>query len=128
MPAAHVLIVDDEALLRWSLKQRLQSSGHDVVEAGSVSEAFERISPDTDLVLLDFRLPDGDGLQILPRIKERAPDAPVIMMTAYSTIENAVEAMKCGAYHYVNKPFHLEEIDVLVAQALETSRLRREVR
>jgi len=79
-------------------------------------------------VLLDYRLPDGDGLQVLGRIKAQAPDIQVILMTAFSTIENAVEAMKLGAFHYVNKPFHLDEVVLLVEKALETNRLRREVR
>src|SRR5690606_18423251 len=68
------------------------------------------------------------GLSILRRIKEQTPDTLVIMMTAFSTIENAVEAMKLGAYHYVNKPFNLDEVALLVEKALETSALRREVR
>ena len=128
MPAATVLIVDDDLLLRHSLRDRFDQEGCDVVEAGSVAEAAERLTQDIDLALLDFHLPDGDGLSVLRRIKEQFPDTIVILMTAYSSVQNAVEAMKLGAFHYVNKPFDIDEIVLLADKALETTRLRREVR
>ena len=93
-----------------------------------MAEARSQIGPEVDLVLLDVKLPDGDGLSVLKIIKEQHPDILVILMTAFSTIENAVEAMKLGAFHYVNKPFNLDEVSLLVEKALETSQLRREVR
>jgi len=127
MAFSRILVVDDEQLVRWSLRERLSAEGHDVVEAGTAAEGIERAKDDIDLIFLDFKLPDGDGLQVLRKVKERTPDLPVILMTAFSTIESAVEAMKLGAFHYVNKPFNLDEVLLLAEKALETVSLRREV-
>ena len=128
MPAPTILVVDDEQLIRWSLKDRLTDEGYRVVEAETAAAAVARSEDGVDLVLLDYKLPDGDGLAVLKKIKERDPDTLVILLTAYSSVETAVEAMKHGAYHYANKPFNLDEIALLVENALETTRLRREVR
>src|SRR6266498_3963051 len=128
MLAPTVLVVDDEQLIRWSLNDRLAREGYRVVEADTAKAALERHAEGVDLVLLDYKLPDGDGLAVLKTIKEADADTLVILLTAYSTIDTAVEAMKAGAYHYANKPFNLDEIALLVEKALETTRLRREVR
>jgi len=128
MAQATLLIVDDEELVRWSLRERFTRDGYTVLESGTAAGAIEKITPAVDLVLLDYRLPDGDGLTLLRQIKELSPDTLVILMTAFSTVENAVAAMKHGAYHYLNKPFNLDDVSAIVEKALETSRLRREVR
>ncbi len=128
MANATVLIVDDEALVRWSLRERLIQDRFNVLEAGTASAALEQAGEAVDLILLDYRLPDSDGLVVLKKVKELYPDTLVILMTAHSTVENAVEAMKLGAFHYINKPFNVDEVALLVEKALETSRLRREVK
>jgi two-component system response regulator AtoC len=128
MAQATLLIVDDEDLVRWSLRERFVRDGYTVLESGTAAGAIEKMTPAVDLVLLDYRLPDGDGLSVLRQIKELSPDTLVILMTAFSTVENAVAAMKHGAYHYLNKPFNLDDVSAFVDKALETSRLRREVR
>ena len=128
MHSPTILVVDDEQLIRWSLVTRLTDDGYRVFEAGTAAEALARHGEGVDLVLLDYKLPDGDGLSVLKRIKEADSDTLVIMLTAHSSVDMAVEAMKAGAYHYANKPFNLDEIVLLVEKALETTSLRREVR
>jgi two-component system, NtrC family, response regulator AtoC len=128
MPNATVLVVDDEALIRWSLAERLKSEGYTVLEADTGRAALEKLSDGVDLVLLDYRLPDTDGVTVLRKMKELDPDILVILLTAYASVETAVEAMKLGAYHFANKPFNLDEVAATVERALETTRLRREVR
>jgi DNA-binding NtrC family response regulator len=128
MPTATILIVDDEQLIRWSLASRLKDEGYQVLEAGTAAEAMSLRREGVDLVLLDIGLPDASGLTVLKQIRDADADALVIMLTAHTGVQTAVEAMKNGAFHYVNKPFDLDEVALLVEKALETTQLRREVR
>jgi DNA-binding NtrC family response regulator len=128
MPNATVLVVDDEALIRWSLSERLKGEGYGVLEAETGAAALKKLPEGVDLVLLDYKLPDMDGVSVLRKVKEFDPDILVILLTAYATIETAVDAMKLGAYHFANKPFDLDDVSATVARALETTRLRREIR
>ena len=122
-----LLIVDDEPLICWSLGERLAEEGHRILEATTGTAALAQSSEGIDLVLLDWQLPDTDGLTLMRELRERGVDAPVVLMTGHSSVERAVQAMKEGAYHYATKPLNLDEIVILVDKALEATRLRREV-
>jgi DNA-binding NtrC family response regulator len=128
MAARRVLVVDDEELIRWSLTERLRADGHEVVQAGTAAEAIECAATGVDLVLLDYRLPDDDGVSVLKKLRDLDPDTLVIMLTAHSGVETVVEAMKSGAFDFATKPFDLDDIAIRVSRALETTRLRRELR
>lgn len=124
-----ILIVDDDDMIRESLSDNLKKSGYEVYTEGSGSGAFSIIKKHIiDLILLDMKLPDIDGLEVLKKIKEFDTDILVIIMTAYSDVQTAVSAMKLGAYHYINKPFELEELKLLIEKGLETQSLINEVR
>ena len=126
--ARHILVVDDEALIRWSLVERLRAEGYELSEAGTAATAIAQAEEGVDLVLLDYQLPDGDGISVLKKIREMDPDALVIMLTAHQDVSLVVEAMKAGAFDYAAKPFDLEDVALRVSRALETTRLRRELR
>ncbi len=128
MTNATVLVVDDEELIRWSLRERLRGEGYEVREAGTGREALEQFKEGVDIVLLDYRLPDIDGLTVLREMKGADPDVLVILLTSLVSVDTAVEAMKLGAFHFANKPFNLDEVAATVGRALETTRLRREVK
>ena len=123
-----ILVVDDEQLVRWSLRRHLEAQGHTVIEADSGRAARLAFEQGVDVVLLDVCLPDSQGTDLLRAWRAADPAAPVILITAHSTVEAAVAAMQQGAFHYLRKPFNLNEVTNLVVQALERSRLARDVR
>jgi DNA-binding NtrC family response regulator len=125
---ARILLVDDEPLLRRSLSTLLADAGYEVDQAETAGEALAQLGLSLpDLVLLDYRLPDRSGLEVLRRARRMAPRLPVLMMTAHGTIGGAVEAMREGAYDYLEKPFEVDELLPAVERGLETARLREEV-
>jgi DNA-binding NtrC family response regulator len=124
-----VLIIEDDDTVRTALSKALEQSGCIVHGSPTAADAFKQIdgvSP--DLVLLDYRLPDADGLEVLERIRRLKPDLAVIMITGFANTEIAVRAMHLGAYDYVSKPFTLEQMMFVVNKALEARRVRSETR
>ena len=124
-----ILIVDDDEVMQETLLDVLKKPGYEVFSVGSGNEVLATLKKNViDLILLDMKLPDVDGLEVLKEIKEFDTEILVIMMTAYSDVQTAVTAMKSGAYHYINKPFELEELKLLIEKGLETKSLINEVR
>ena len=120
-------MVDDEPAARFALT-RAFAADHRVLEAASVSEAREKLRDFfPDVILLDYSMPDGDGLSLLKEVGDREDAPAVIMLTAHGSERLAVEAMKAGAYHYLAKPYDLDELRLAVDRALERQELRREV-
>ncbi|MDO5073713.1 MAG: sigma 54-interacting transcriptional regulator [Neisseria animaloris] len=114
-----ILIADDEENVRKLLSIVLEESGHQIELAKGGKEAVDKFDETIDLVLLDIRMPEMDGLQVLQHLKNARPDVPVILMTAYAGVDTAVTALKSGAFDYIIKPFDLDEIQALVAKALQ---------
>jgi two-component system NtrC family response regulator len=124
-----ILIVDDEKNYLVVLEALLGPQGYEILTAGSAKEAIRLIQEsDLDLIITDMKMPGKSGMELLEASKEIKPDLPVIMMTAYGTIEMAVEAMKKRAYDYITKPFQNEELKLTVKKALENYRLIKENR
>ena len=124
-----ILIVDDDEVMQATLLDVLKKRGYEIYSVGSGNGALSTIKKNViDLILLDMRLPDIDGLEVLKKIKEFDTEILVIIMTAYSDVQTAVSSMKSGAYDYINKPFELEELKLLIEKGLETKSLINEVR
>ena len=129
MPAERILIVDDEEGLRRLLVRVLVKSGHEAIAVSGGAEALRQVAAEPfDLVITDIKMPEMDGLELLRQLKDFDPALPVIVMTAYGTVESAVEALRAGAYDYLAKPFEIDELKLTVAKALERERLLAENR
>src|SRR5437867_2206593 len=122
-----ILVVEDEEKLCRVLELQLSSSGFEVEKCGAAEDALKCVDR-VDLVLTDLRLPGMDGLQLLASIRQQNAHVPVIVMTAFGTIETAVEAMKAGATDFLLKPFSLDHLMTVVHKALEVRALRDENR
>lgn len=121
-------VIDDEEYIGWLIKKAFSKKGYKVKSFLTGKEGLQEIEKETpDIVLLDIRLNDMDGIDVLKRIKENEKSLPVIMITAHGTIEGAIEAMKLGAFFYLTKPFDIDELNIQVEKALEVERLKNEV-
>jgi two-component system NtrC family response regulator len=122
-----ILLVEDEPSLQLALGDTLSDEGYEVIVAGTFQEALVGLAGPVDLVLSDFRLPDGTGFDVLHAVQHESPDVPVVLLTAYGTVTGAVEAIRSGAAEYLTKPFENEQLLALVRRHLELRRLRRRV-
>ena len=128
MPKLKVLVIDDENLIRWSFKKHLDQKGYQVylAETGEAGiKLFEKHLP--EIIFLDNKLPGMQGLEVLKKLRHISDSAFIIFMTAYGTIETAIQAMKSGAYEYINKPFTFDEIDVILDNIEKKIQLDREI-
>jgi two-component system, NtrC family, response regulator GlrR len=124
-----ILVVDDDVSILKVLQMRLESEQYSVVAAAEIREAKERITEGGfDIALLDLKLDGGTGIELMKSLREVDPDLPVIILTAYGTIESAVEAMKEGAYSYLTKPFDYRELLIQIRNGIEKAKLSREVK
>ncbi|HHL71588.1 MAG TPA: sigma-54-dependent Fis family transcriptional regulator, partial [Bacteroidetes bacterium] len=123
-----ILIVDDDKLVTWSLSRDFEREGCQIKTVGNGESALPALREfNPDLILLDLRLPGIDGLEVLKQIKAADSDVIVIMMTAYATVETAVQAVKLGALDFIKKPFTFDELKIIIERALRSRSLSREV-
>ncbi len=124
MTQGAILIADDEELIRQVLAGALGEVGYAVETADSGTRAWARLQEHAfDLAFLDIRMPEPGGLDLLLRVQTAKIDTPIVIMTGQTTLSNAIEAMKRGAFDYLTKPFDLNEVKALAARALEARRL-----
>src|SRR5512143_3729641 len=118
-----VVIVDDDESVRWVLKKSLEKEGIETALAKDGAESLGRIKEgDIAIMLMDIRMPGMSGFEVLEKIREEGRGISVIIMTAQATMQNAIEAMRRGAFDYITKPFDLDEVNILVRKAIEVRR------
>ena len=121
---AKILIAEDEELLRSVLVNLLQRYGHEVITAIDGVDAIKKIKKDNfDIIITDIIMPGADGIEVLRTSKQIDPDCDVIMITAFASVEGAIECMKLGAYDYITKPFNLDHIEIVIAKTIEKRNL-----
>jgi two-component system response regulator AtoC len=124
-----ILIADDDAAIRTLLRDFLDAAGYETLEARSGREVLQAAATaEPELLLLDLRMPDIDGIEIMRRLKERGTSVPVVVMTAYGTSSSAIQAIQLGAFDYITKPFELEDVLLTIQRFFEHDRLAAEVR
>lgn len=125
-PAPRILIVDDERMIRWSLRSFFEDAGAKVEEAATLDEARRQLEQGwPELMVLDLKLPDGDGMSLLREVRQEDSDLPILIITAFGSVKGAVEAIREGAFDYVSKPFDLDDLFMTARRALERRDLRR---
>src|SRR6187401_2426923 len=123
--SARILVADDEPNLRRVLTAILRREGYDVLQAADGSEAIDLLAEPLDVVITDLKMPRVDGMEVLRHASAQLPNVPVIMITAFGTVDNAVAAVKAGAFDYLEKPFEQEQIRQIVNKAVAQSTLSR---
>jgi DNA-binding NtrC family response regulator len=125
-PPPRILVVDDERMIRWSLRSAFEDAGAEVEEAATLAEARRQLQEAwPDLLVLDLKLPDGTGMDLLREVRSEDGDLPVLVITAFGSLKGAVEAIRAGAFDYVSKPFELDDLLLTAGRALERRDLKR---
>ncbi|MGH8587328.1 MAG: sigma-54-dependent transcriptional regulator [Gammaproteobacteria bacterium] len=128
MLKARLLLVDDDAGVRFGVGQYLRTYGYELVEAGSVADALSALRNEpADLAILDYRLPDGDALELVPKLRELDAELPCVVLTGHGSIQLAVQAIKVGAEQFLTKPVELSALKVLIDRLVEQRRVRRKL-
>src|SRR6059058_902448 len=121
-----ILIVDDDRSIRELLSMHLEERGFGVMSASTGAEGFRMAAEATpSAIVLDMRLPDASGIDLIPELKKRAAEAPVLMITAHHDMATTIRAMKAGAFDYIHKPIDIQAFDLALDRALEMRRLSR---